>query len=145
LLGDVVGLVVGGDDANAEETRQWIDEDGGVLKTGPYTLVVPAGAVSGPTLFEISPTNTGTYSVDLTATQKSRWRGTVNVGAQGFKRPVTLKMSYSGADNLKDGLRLVIVYVTENGVEIQPSRVDASSKTVSGTLNHFSKYALVQN
>lgn len=145
LLGSVVGLLVGGDDANAPAVTKWIGSSGGVLQTGPYTLIVPAGAVSSSTKFGISPTNTGTYSIDLSATRKGLF-GTYDVGSRGFGRPVTVKFSYAGADNLKDPSKLVVVYVTINGQAVpQITSIDTLKQSVSTELDHFSKYALVQN
>lgn len=143
LLGAVVGILVGGEDANAPEVTKWIGKDGGTLETGAYTLIVPKGAVSNSTLFGIAPANDGRYATELSATRDG---GRIDVGANGFNKPVTLIFSYEGADNLKDPLKLMVVYVAVDGNLVpQPTIIDTNKKIVSSKLDHFSKYALVQN
>lgn len=148
LLGGVLGLVDGlvyGSDANGDAASAWIGPEGGTIKTAAYTLTVPANAVSATTRFDVEPTNTGTYSLDLHAYRKSLL-GLVDVGAKGFNKPVTLTMSYANARNVTDASALLIVYVKSDGtIQWQNCVLDAKTETVSSALSHFSKYAMVQN
>ena len=150
LLGGLVGLVVTiitGPDANGDTVTKWIGSGGGTLSTAAYTLTVPAGAVSKSTRFKIAPTNTGTYSVDLSAHEKGGLLGLslIEVGSKGFAKPVKLTVKYANANNVRSAADLVIVYISSQGVEIQTSIVDTTAKTVSSGLDHFSKYAMAQN
>jgi hypothetical protein len=151
LLGGVVGLISGvlniltGPDANGAEKSAWIGSNGGTITTAAYTLVVPKGAVYESTRFTVKPTNTGTYSLDLTAERKSLL-GTYDIGSKGFAKPVSLTISYAKANGVVDPRKLIIVYLRPDGkAEIQPSSINTSTKAVTSTLGHFSKYALVQN
>jgi hypothetical protein len=148
LVGDVVGLlgsILSGPDANGDAVYVWIDEDGGTIKTAAYTLTVPRGAVSRNTRFEVKPTNTGAYMLDLHAYQKSLF-GWVNVGSKGFRKPVFLTISYAKANGVTDVNKLGIIYIeSAKEVELQQTSVDTRNKTVTSPLSHFSRYAMVQN
>ena len=144
LLANVVGLVFGAD-ANGPEAQAWIGTNGGTVSTAAYTLIVPKGAVKENTLFTMTPTNTGSYSLELKAYKKGLL-GNVDVSSLGFLKPVTIRMSYAKATNVTDARKLGIVWVRENGIiEDQRSTVDTSAKTVSSALSHFSKYAMAQD
>lgn len=155
LIGDLVGGVVGllgslitGDDANGDAVTKWIGSGGGTLSTAAYTLTVPAGAVSQSTRFRIEPTNTGTYSVDLSAHRKGGLLGLslIEVGSKGFAKPVELKISYANATNVQSAPDLVIIYIGSDGtVELQSTIVNTNTMTVTSPLSHFSKYAMAQN
>jgi hypothetical protein len=151
LLGVVGGLLTGvlnilsGPDANGSETSAWIGSGGGTIKTAAYTLTVPKGAVTSNTLFELEPANDGTYKVQLTATRNGLL-GTINVGAQGFRKPVLFTVSYAKATGVTDARKLAIVYLRSDGkFELTATSVNTKAKTVTSSLPHFSKYALVQN
>lgn len=155
LIGDVlngllglVGSLITGPDANGDAVTEWIGPAGGTLTTAAYTLTVPAGAVSEATRFRIAPTNTGTYSVDLSAYKKRGLLGLslIEVGSQGFAKPVKLIISYANATNVQSAPDLVIIYIRSNGtIELQTSIVNTTTKTVTSPLSHFSKYAMAQN
>lgn len=151
LLNGVLGLagsLITGPDANGEEVTKWIGSGGGTLSTAAYTLTVPAGAVSQSTRFRIEPTNTGTYSVDLSAHRKGGLLGLslIEVGSQGFAKPVKLTIKYANATNVQQPSDLVIIYIASNGtVELQTSIVNTTTQTVTSPLSHFSKYAMAQN
>lgn len=147
LLGGVfnlLGSILSGPDANGADASAWIGSAGGTVSTAAYTLVVPANAVSTSTRFDIEPTNTGTYSLELHAYRRGLL-GLIDVGGNGFSRPVTLKVSYANARGVTSASDLVIIYIKSNGVEIQPSLIDTGAKTVASPLSHFSKYAMAQN
>jgi len=152
LLGGVVHTVVNlldglltGPDANGSTASAWIGPKGGTLKTAAYTLTVPAYAVTTNTRFDLAPTNTGTYSVDLHAYQQGLLR-LVDVGGKGFRKPVTLTISYANAKGVTKPSNIDIIYLRPDGtLQIMQTSVDSNTETVSSALPHFSKYAMVQN
>lgn len=151
LLGGLIGLVgtiITGPDANGDAAEKWIGSGGGTVTTAAYTLTVPAGAVSQSTRFRIEPTNTGTYSVDLSAHRKGGLLGLslVEVGSKGFAKPVKLTINYANATNVQDPKGLVIIYIRSDGTVVtQTTVVDTTAKTVTSGLSHFSRYAMAQN
>ncbi len=156
LLGGVVDLVGGtlkllgsilsGPDANGSKVTAWIDSDGGTIKTAAYTLTVPRGAVRTNTQFVIEPTNNGTYTVELAAYEKRLLGGMVSVGEKGFRKPVLLTISYKHASGVTNAKKIAIIYIESAAkVELQSSTVDTKDRDVTAKLNHFSKYAMVQN
>ena len=137
--------VLTGPDANGSEASAWIGSEGGVVKTAAYTLTVPRGAVSTKTLFVVKPTNTGAYMVELDA-YVNGLLGKIEVGSQGFKKPVQLTISFANANGITNEKKIAIVYVTSDGqAKIQPVTVDTKEDEVNAGLAHFSKYAMVQN
>jgi hypothetical protein len=147
LLGGVLKLafsILSGPDANGETVAAWIGSSGGTISTAAYTLIVPLGAVTENTKFQIEPTNNGTYSVQLRA-YKQGLLGLVDIGEKGFRKPVTLKVSYANANGVTNEKKLVIVYLCDDGAEVQSTSVDTKKETVSTQLAHFSKYAMAQN
>jgi hypothetical protein len=155
LLGGLLGAVgsllsgvlniLGGADANGSAVYAWIGSDGGTIKTAAYTVVVPRGAVSKSTKFSLTPTNTGMYVTDLKAEQQGLL-GLVSVGEKGFAKPIQYTVSYAKATGSFDPKKLVIVYLRSDGkAEITATTIDTKTKTVTGSLQHFSKYALVEN
>jgi hypothetical protein len=147
LLGGVLKVVfnlLSGPDANGSQVSAWIGSGGGTLSTAAYTLIVPQGAVGENTKFVIAPVNDGTYSVQLHA-YKQGMLGLVDVGAKGFKKPVTLRVSYANAVGVVNEKKIIIVYLDDGAAEIQPTMVDTSKDYVSAPLSHFSKYAMAQN
>jgi hypothetical protein len=129
LVGSVLHLVV-----------DIIGLDGGILRLDKHELVVPAGAVLQPTLFQMEKVRSRQIVVDLTATRNGR-----DVGERGFEKPVTLTLSYDGL-RVSDPSKLFILRVMPDGRhERLPSVVDRENKTVSAELDHFSKYAMACN
>jgi hypothetical protein len=148
LVGGVVNLlgsVLSGPDANGNEVAKWIDSDGGTIKTAAYTLTVPRGAVRERTKFVVSPSNTGKYMVELEAFENTLL-GMREVGSKGFRKPVLLTISYRNANGITNEKKIAIVYVVNPAKgEVQASDVDTRDNEVTAKLNHFSKYAMVQN
>jgi len=147
LLSGVLKLaftILSGPDANGATVAAWIGAGGGTISTAAYTLTVPLGAVTENTRFEIEPTNDGTYSVQLHA-YKQGLLGLIDIGEKGFKKPVTLKISYANANGVTNEKKLIIVYLCDDGAEVQSTSIDTKKETVSAQLNHFSKYAMAQN
>lgn len=119
-----------------------IGSEGGELKLGNQSLVVPAGAVDAPTVFRMRKSSEA-LRVELTAT-----RVTPNdVGSAGFARPLTLNFRYGHAASLPgDPSDLQIVWVRPDGTfEPQPTDVDEVARVVSGQIDHFSEYAMASN
>jgi len=142
---ELLGSVLSGPDANGEVVTAWIGTEGGTLRTAAYTIVVPEGAVTRRTQFEIRPLNNGTYTVDLRAYQQGLL-GKIDVGVRGFRQPVELRFSYAQAKGVTDTKRLGIIYIqSEDRVELQRVWLDYYAKTITARLEHFSKYAMVQN
>jgi hypothetical protein len=110
------------------------DANGGSLSIGGTTLAIPAGAVSAPTTFTINRPN-GELTYDFTATQNTA----NDVGSAGFAVPLTLTISY--ADVHGRVKNPVIVWIKPNGyAEPQATTVDATAKTMSAPISHFSVY-----
>jgi hypothetical protein len=148
LVGDVVGLldnILTGPDAKGDAKYAWIDSDGGTITTAAYTLTVPRGAVTKNTKFEVKPSNTGAYMLELHAYQQGLF-GLVDVGSRGFRKPVLLTISYANANGVTDVRKLGIIYIASpEQIELQQTSVDTRNKTVTSPLSHFSRYAMVQN
>ncbi|HEX7089830.1 MAG TPA: hypothetical protein VF192_06820 [Longimicrobiales bacterium] len=125
-----------------------ISLEGGTLSLLGHTLVVPKGAVTSPTLFTMLVGLNGHVEVHLTALVPTLFR-ILNIGEQGFRKPVRLTLSYANARNVEDPNDLVIVYVPGwwgyDRVEPLPSTVDTTRKTVTAELDHFSRYAMATN
>ncbi|HEY8468704.1 MAG TPA: hypothetical protein VIL18_03630 [Longimicrobiales bacterium] len=125
-----------------------ISVQGGTISLLGHTLVVPKGAVTSPTLFTMLVGLNGKVEVHLTALVPTLFN-LLNIGEQGFRKPVRLTLSYAHARNVQDPNDLVIVYVPGllgyNRVEPLPTTVDTVRKTVTAELDHFSRYALATN
>jgi hypothetical protein len=118
-----------------------IGSAGGVLALGKHLLVVPEGAVTGPTTFRITKQDGDHVRLHLKA---SRY-GDNDVGARGFLKPVRLMLSYEGASNLSqadiDAMR--VMYIREDQkVEALPSLVNYYDRWVGTDLRHFSEYGI---
>ena len=99
-----------------------------------------------PTLFTLVALPTPEVDVLATATITDVLGKVVDVGELGFKRPVTLTLTYYRATNVDDPKRLVIVYFRPNGkLEVLDSNVDYKRYTVTAKLKHFSKYGMASN
>lgn len=123
-----------------------LGSNGGLLSLLGHSIAVPAGAVDGPALFSIEVENEGIVEVDLSATRISLLGGLIDIGAQGFDRPVTLTLSYARATNVEDPDDLVILRrLPGGGFEELPTTVNKWNKTVSAKLEHFSGYCMAAN
>ncbi|HEX6693403.1 MAG TPA: hypothetical protein VF035_01745 [Longimicrobiales bacterium] len=117
---------------------------GGLLEVLDHTLTVPKGAVTQPTLFTMRVAPTTRVEVELKAELETK-DGLIDVGSQGFLKPVELELSYAHATNVRYPSRLKIALLNDDGTikEILPSTVDTKQKTVTAKLPHFSRYVLV--
>ena len=103
---------------------------GGQLVVGAHQLVIPAGALSTP--------------VRITAEQVSGTVNSVRFSPEGltFAKPATLTMSYGNC--LLVPLRKQVVYTNEQLkiLEVVKSLDLRLTSTVTGLINHFSRYAV---
>lgn len=123
-----------------------IAQGGGSVTVLGHTLTVPIGAVSQPTLFTVEVLPTGYVEVDLKATTASLLHGLIDVGSNGFDKPVQVSLTYSRATNVDQASQLQVLHL--HGMTgyttytVLPSQVNTVSKTVSAELDHFSRYTL---
>jgi hypothetical protein len=103
---------------------------GGQLVVGAHRLVIPAGALSSP--------------VRITAEQVSGTVNSVRFSPEGLKfaKPATLTMSYGNC--LLIPLRKQVVYTNEQLriLAVVTSLDLRLTRTVTGLINHFSRYAV---
>lgn len=152
LLGGLTDGLLGGDglsyvrntlgDITKQVVSGVVTPFGGTLEVLGHQIVVPAGAVSRPTLFVMSALPTSEIQVELYAFDVGTWE---DVGDAGFEIPVQLSLSYDAAQ-VDHPERLVIVHVRRDGKRIPlPSVVDTENRRVTASLDHFSRYALCSN
>jgi len=130
----------------AVSTNALIGVEGGQITLLGHTLTVPAGAVSQPSIFTLTVLPTGYVEVNLTATLTSVLGLVLNLGEQGFLKPVPVTLSYARATNVTDPSELTIVHAKGllgyRYLEPVPSTVDTVTETVTAELEHFSRYLL---
>ncbi|HUF26618.1 MAG TPA: hypothetical protein VMM18_06520 [Gemmatimonadaceae bacterium] len=136
LLGATTGLVTGVLACPSSETyttSQVVGRDGGTIKVGPHTLLIPPRALSG--------------DVEITATAPAGSVTTLRFEPHGlrFERPTALTMSYAHC-GLISGLTKRVVYVDGELriLEVLPSVNDLFRRRVTGKLDHFSAYAVAE-
>ena len=135
LIGDLLGapgLLQCSDLAYASAT-QTIGSAGGVIRVGPHTLSIPAGALSAPVAI------TG-------ALVTGRGVNAVHFEPEGltFARSASLTMSYANCNLLGRLLPKRIAYVSDalNLVSYLLSIDNMLGTKVTGRVNHFSNYAV---
>lgn len=109
---------------------------GGTLTLLDVILTVPAGAVPNDTLFSINIPDDEVFFNEF--------------GTDGlvFDVPVTVVMSYRNADLSgihESAIRIAWLDERTNTWKDMPCVVDTVSKTVTGTLHHFSAYGLISD
>ena len=113
-------------------TTQTVGPDGGVIRLGPHSLTIPAGALSAP--------------VKITAELPVANVNAVRFWPSGltFSRPATLWMSYQNCSLLGKLLPKRIAYTTDAFTIISYLlSIDLTfQRRVSGRLDHFSTYAV---
>jgi hypothetical protein len=109
-----------------------IGEAGGVIRVGPHSLTVPAGALSAP--------------VTITATIPSGPTNRVRFQPEGLKFAVPAKVSISYANCSLLGILLPkqVAYVDANlGIlDLLKSTDNLLARRVTGRIKHFSDYAV---
>jgi hypothetical protein len=128
-LGSVTDLLLCSPQPYATTTQD-IGPNGGVLKVGAHSLVIPGNALRG--------------TVRITAEQVPGKTNSVRFSPEGlqFEKPAVLTMNYGNC-----ALVLVqkkIVYTTENLkiLEVLSSFDLFRSRSVSAPVDHFSRYAV---
>jgi len=111
---------------------QTVGSAGGVVKIGPHTLTIPAGALGGP--------------VTITATAPSDKVNRIQFQPEGlvFQRSAALTMSYANCNLLGKLLPKRIAY-TDAALDILAYLLSVDNllaNRVTGQLNHFSNYAI---
>lgn len=105
---------------------------GGTLQVGAHTLVIPAGALDS--------------TVTITAIVPSDTVNRVVFAPEGlqFRQPATLTMSYANCNLLGVVLPKQLVYTTDalQIIETLISVDDPPARSVTGSLKHFSNYAV---
>jgi hypothetical protein len=123
-----------------------IGRNGGSIDFRGHRLVVPAGAVEGPTVFQVAQVQEGIIEVDLQALQLKSNGTSSDRGRAGFAKQIVLELSFGDAEGVSTVDRLAIGWVREDGsIQLLPSVVDAGARVVRAQLDHFSKYAMVSN
>ena len=115
-----------------DSTTQTIGPDGGTIRIGSHSLVIPAGALAFPTT--------------ITAVARSSTVNAVRFEPQGlqFQRSASLTMSYANCDLLGSLLPKRIAYTTDalDILEYLLSADDQFAQQVTAELHHFSEYAI---
>jgi hypothetical protein len=129
------------------ELSRLIDATGGAIHLGGHKIEVPAGAVTGPTVFTVSLLRSGFVEVELSAVVTDLLGETVDVGENGFGgKTVALTLSYAAASNVGDPSKLLILRMLDDGsVEPLDVVVDEQGKTVTAQLDHFSRYCMASS
>jgi hypothetical protein len=120
-------------DLPAASTTQTVGSLGGVIRVGPHTLSIPAGALAQPTT--------------ITATlETGRGVNAIRFEPEGlqFERSASLTMSYANCNLLGSLLPKRIAYTTSalDILEYLLSVDNLFGNRVTGRLVHFSDYAI---
>jgi hypothetical protein len=103
---------------------------GGTVVVGPHRLTVPPGALASPTLIQgvslPGPISEVTFLPE---------------GLQ-FQKPATLTLSYAACSTPKSTPLVVYINILNSILETEPSKADATTKTVTASIRHFSAYAI---
>jgi hypothetical protein len=128
-LGSVTDLLLCSSQPYAVDS-EWIGPDGGYLRVGTHTLVIPPGALS--------------KWVKLTGEQIPGKTNSVRFSPEGlrFERPAALTMTYNNCALVL--LQKKIVYTDEQLKILEVLRtLDLfRSKSVTAPIDHFSRYAV---
>lgn len=111
-------------------TVQTVGRQGGVVYVGTHRLLIPPGALKRP--------------VTITAEQVPGRVNSVRLSPEGLKfdKPAALTLSYANCSPLMLLKRVVYTDELLRILELIPSLDDARTKTVTGTIRHFSRYAV---
>ncbi len=115
-------------------TQQVVGPQGGVLRVGPHSLVIPSGALSQPVL--------------ITAEAPSDWVNSVRLFPEGLQfasnRAAVLTLSYRNCSLVSRLLPKRIAYTTDllKILSMLVSIDNPLAQQVSAPLQHFSRYAV---
>jgi len=109
---------------------QVVGVNGGTIYVGTHKLVIPAGAL--------------TRSYTIRAEQVTNRVNSVRFSPDGlrFAKPAKLTLSYSNCSPLLVLKRIVYTDELLRILELIPSLDDIRTKTVTGDIRHFSRYAV---
>ena len=107
---------------------------GGTIRVGPHNIWIPPGALLSPT----------TITAKIV---KNDYTNSVQFFPEGLKfiTPALVTLSYSNCDRQTQKQALQVVHTTDDLLQILallPSINDTVKKTTTGTLEHFSRYAV---
>jgi hypothetical protein len=107
-----------------------IGPDGGTIVVGTHSLTIPAGALAEP------------YTIQ--AEQMSGRVNSVRFGPEGltFAEPATLSLSYANCSPLLVANKVVYTDELLHILQLVPSLDHPQSRTVTGEIRHFSRYAV---
>ncbi|HEX9393321.1 MAG TPA: hypothetical protein VF923_01645 [Gemmatimonadales bacterium] len=115
-----------------DSVTQTVGPAGGTIQVGAYSLVIPYGALDS--------------AVTITAVAPSDTVNAVRFQPQGlhFNQKASLTMSYANCGIVGWLLPQDIAYTDDslNIIDLLPSVPNALSQTVTGSIRHFSEYAL---
>ncbi|HEY6854539.1 MAG TPA: hypothetical protein VI139_09830 [Gemmatimonadales bacterium] len=115
-----------------DSVTQTVGPAGGTIQVGAYSLVIPDSALDS--------------TVTITAVAPSDTVNAVRFQPQGlhFNQKASLTMSYANCNVLGALLAKQIAYTTDSLqiIDFLPSVDDTASQTVTGSVRHFSEYAL---
>lgn len=111
-------------------TTKVVGPEGGVIQVGTHRLRIPAGALSRP--------------VTIKAEQVPGNVNSVRFSPEGlqFARPAALELSYSNCSPLLVVKRIVYTDELLRILELIPSLDLSDRQTVTGSIKHFSRYAV---
>jgi len=111
-------------------TSQDIGLNGGVLRVGSHSLVIPANALQ--------------QTVTITAEQVRGKTNSVRFSPEGlqFERPAVLTMNYGNCELVLVQKKIVYTDETLKVLEVLRSLDLFRSKSVSAPIDHFSRYAV---
>jgi hypothetical protein len=111
-------------------TTQTVGPKGGTIRVGTHRLVIPTGALTLP--------------VSIKAEQVPGRVNSVRFYPEGlkFERAASLTLSYGNCSPLLVLKRVVYIDEALRILELLPSVDDLRTKTVTGSIRHFSRYAV---
>lgn len=113
-----------------QENSATIGPNGGKIAFGPHSLVIPRGALRGPTR--------------ITAEAIRGYHARVEFSPSGlqFDAPATVTLSYAQCSVPKGPVAVVYMKSDTTITEREPSQDDRSRRAVSASIKHFSSYAV---
>ena len=117
-----------------------IGEDGGTLRAGDHTLVIPPDAVDDDTWFRMEVVSGANILVDLKALDAKDGDRVYE-----FERSLTLTLSYKDIFSSGDPSQLRNVYLYMDSPQYMiplSSKVDEKNRTISSPIWHFSLYGM---
>jgi len=107
-----------------------IGPNGGTIKFGPHSLVIPKGALQSPTW--------------ITADAVRGYHARVEFSPSGlqFSQPATVTLSYAQCTVPKGPVEIVYMKSDTTVTEHEPSQDYRDQRWVSASIRHFSSYAV---